>query len=590
MTDVFISYKSDDFEKADEIRKLLEKNSITCWMAPMSISGGASYASEIPKAISECNFFVLIITPNVFSSIWVPKELDQAINEKKTVMPIFLEKCELNDEFGFYLRNIQFYEASRDRTAIEKLVNQIKLATGNNNLVKICDVADTHKARKEKNAKKKKPQTNKKFIKCFFMTLTIIITLIVAVSIISNTLNKISIAGLTFDKRNQYFKFENVEVSEEDIEKLLSIKNIITLSFENCRFYDLEKIAPIFYLDCYYLTLSECGITDECLTLVDFSRLSATNLNLDGNKGISNPVGLSKAVDLTKLSLNSCSLKDINFVKTIKGLEELSVENNNITSLLDLSNCKNLEVINVSNNSLESLNGLENAIYLRSIDAANNSIFSINGLINSTVLTVVDLSNNMISDISVLNKSSENITKLYLSNNLIQDIQFLSDCNKITDFYIDNNNIKDISVTENFENLMYLVAQNNNIEDIKSLSNLKKLKELNLSGNKIKSIQAIRKNSESSDLQYLNLSDNLVVDFSLSQGNYGKVYLNGNYIDDLSSLVGSEIDTLAFDYSDTINFEELATIDCNKFVVYNCPLDHQVYVGETLYEYKTEFK
>ena len=45
--DVFISYKSEEFQEADWVRQQLESGGI-------SITGGASYATEIPQAIRSC--------------------------------------------------------------------------------------------------------------------------------------------------------------------------------------------------------------------------------------------------------------------------------------------------------------------------------------------------------------------------------------------------------------------------------------------------------------------------------------------------------------------------------------------------------
>ena len=40
--DVFISYKSEEFQEADWVRQQLESGGISCWMAPHSITGGVS--------------------------------------------------------------------------------------------------------------------------------------------------------------------------------------------------------------------------------------------------------------------------------------------------------------------------------------------------------------------------------------------------------------------------------------------------------------------------------------------------------------------------------------------------------------------
>ena len=124
--DVFISYKAEEFEDAIWVKSVLENNGISCWMAPMSISGGASYATEIPKAIRACKVFVLMLSEKQQNSKWVPRELDQAINAGKTVLPFMLENCELKDDFNFYLTNVQRYAAYENKaSAMKKMIVEI---------------------------------------------------------------------------------------------------------------------------------------------------------------------------------------------------------------------------------------------------------------------------------------------------------------------------------------------------------------------------------------------------------------------------------------------------------------------------------
>lgn len=129
--DVFISYKAEEFEAADWVRATLENNGISCWMAPESIPGGASYATEIPNAIKNCRVFVLILSEKSQCSIWVSKELDRALNEKKTIMPFMLENCILKNDFNFYLSNVQRYNAYENKAAaMEKMLREIRALTG----------------------------------------------------------------------------------------------------------------------------------------------------------------------------------------------------------------------------------------------------------------------------------------------------------------------------------------------------------------------------------------------------------------------------------------------------------------------------
>lgn len=125
--DVFISYKSEDFDQAQWLKSVLETNDISCWMAPSSIPGGSSYAREIPLAIENCRVFVVVLTRRCQDSIWVPKELDRALNSKKPVMPFVLEDCTLTDDFNFYLSNVQRYNAYQNKvSAAEQMLRDIR--------------------------------------------------------------------------------------------------------------------------------------------------------------------------------------------------------------------------------------------------------------------------------------------------------------------------------------------------------------------------------------------------------------------------------------------------------------------------------
>lgn len=133
--DVFISYKSSEFEEANRIKAILEENGVSCWMAPASIPLGSNYASEIPNAIANCKIFLILLSKKSQKSKWVAKELDRAINCGKVVIPLMLEKCKLHTPFNFYLTDVQRYEAFlNSETAIRDMVYSVKaVLSGNRN-------------------------------------------------------------------------------------------------------------------------------------------------------------------------------------------------------------------------------------------------------------------------------------------------------------------------------------------------------------------------------------------------------------------------------------------------------------------------
>ena len=179
---VFISYKVEDFDKAIAVKNHLEENYITCWMAPMSIRGGMSYAQEIPQAIRNCGVFLLKITEKAQESKWVPRELDQAINCGKIIMPYILENCPLRNDFSFYLTNVQHYDAFRDpQDALKRMTVDIQKLLNITPPPKVEEQqpipqesapqapVTTHKTKPVAEKKKPKDKKKKKFL--FFPTM-----------------------------------------------------------------------------------------------------------------------------------------------------------------------------------------------------------------------------------------------------------------------------------------------------------------------------------------------------------------------------------------------------------------------------------
>lgn len=104
---VFISYSSKDAIEVGKVIKVLEEAGISYWKAPEMIPIGSNYVKEVPRAISECKVFLLIISEESQKSIWVEKEVDFAINNKKTIVPLNISTAPLSDIFRFYLNNVQ---------------------------------------------------------------------------------------------------------------------------------------------------------------------------------------------------------------------------------------------------------------------------------------------------------------------------------------------------------------------------------------------------------------------------------------------------------------------------------------------------
>lgn len=103
----FISYSTKNQSAADAMRTLFKKHNIDTWMAPYDIPAGSEYAEVLYDALSECSCLVLMLTDVSQNSQWVRKEVNVAITNGKTIIPVKLEDVELNSMMKFYLNDQQ---------------------------------------------------------------------------------------------------------------------------------------------------------------------------------------------------------------------------------------------------------------------------------------------------------------------------------------------------------------------------------------------------------------------------------------------------------------------------------------------------
>jgi TIR domain len=84
----FISHASEDAAIAATITDYLEKNGVSCWIAPRDLTPGREYSSEIVDGIESSAVFVLVLSENANESIFVKREVERAVSKGKPVFPI----------------------------------------------------------------------------------------------------------------------------------------------------------------------------------------------------------------------------------------------------------------------------------------------------------------------------------------------------------------------------------------------------------------------------------------------------------------------------------------------------------------------
>ena len=243
---VFISYKADEFDRVLPLKKHLEANGIPCWMAPMSIRGGLSYAHEIPPAIQGCSVFLLYLTKKAQESKWVPREVDQAINSEKVVMPFMPEPCALRDDFSFYLTNVQRYEAFRaPEETLDQMTRDIQKILGIEPIEEEEEEAPEEKTpvQKPKKPKKKKAARvgGKKKVLPWILGGALALLILLILLLLPK---RIVVGGVSCYENDTSVTLEEVVLAQGDLNKLSKFKNLFdTKEYSNTRFSSVHIIS-----------------------------------------------------------------------------------------------------------------------------------------------------------------------------------------------------------------------------------------------------------------------------------------------------------------------------------------------------------
>jgi hypothetical protein len=124
----FLSYSSKNQDFADAMREVLIRNGLKVWMAPGDIPAGSKYADVINKAIKNCGCVILMLSEASQNSVWVAREVERAIHNRKPIVPVQIESVLLNDTFEFFISTDQIVAVKRiDDTsvAMQKVLSSV---------------------------------------------------------------------------------------------------------------------------------------------------------------------------------------------------------------------------------------------------------------------------------------------------------------------------------------------------------------------------------------------------------------------------------------------------------------------------------
>ena len=108
---VFISHSHSDAKVANSICEIIEKNGITCWIAPRDVRPGENYGDEIVGGIENSKAMIILVSDHSNNSKHVRKEVELAINQENSIFPILIQNVEPGKNLKYFLAGIQRVDA-----------------------------------------------------------------------------------------------------------------------------------------------------------------------------------------------------------------------------------------------------------------------------------------------------------------------------------------------------------------------------------------------------------------------------------------------------------------------------------------------
>ena len=109
--DVFLSYSSKDKNWADAACAVLERHGVRCWIAPRDITPGEEWGAAIIRGLNGSRIMVLIFSGHANDSGQVRREVERAMSQGMTVLPVRIEDVRPEGAMEYALGNTHWLDA-----------------------------------------------------------------------------------------------------------------------------------------------------------------------------------------------------------------------------------------------------------------------------------------------------------------------------------------------------------------------------------------------------------------------------------------------------------------------------------------------
>ena len=100
--DVFVSYSSQDRDRVIPVVDYLRSSGISVWVDEGNIHAADLWSEQIVQAIASCRVLVVMLSGNSTDSHNVIKEAMLASEQKKVLLPVYLEPAEIPAKLQYH--------------------------------------------------------------------------------------------------------------------------------------------------------------------------------------------------------------------------------------------------------------------------------------------------------------------------------------------------------------------------------------------------------------------------------------------------------------------------------------------------------
>jgi hypothetical protein len=524
--DVFISHSHKDKKIADAICHHFEAEKIKCWIAPRDITPGANWAHSIASAIPECKIFLLIFSAHSNISDQVLREVELAVKNKLTVIPVKIEDISPSGGMEYYLSTVHWIDVVNKKT--EKY---------------IASLAQTVKGYLDNAAFHTPPinhgDINKKKRKSLALWISVAsaaVAIVVLGFIFRDSLFKSNSESLDLSQTTSQVTAEPTnEPTTEPTQQLTSESSALptttptaiptaTVAVDpNIALDTVVDIPDIALKTCILRTLNELGhpVENNVITVSDMRNLTSLTITKELDFAYSF-FGASEFIShdhLIAIQMNS-KINSLEGLQYASNLEHLCINGMGITDISVLSQINNLRFLDLGSNKIDDISSISHMSKLEGLILRDNNISDIQSLLLLFNINTLDLSINYITDLTPLSDMVQ-LEALSIRQMNIRNFDGLEKLTKLWQILAGDNPLEDISGISNLKNLYFLEVSNTPLSEIAVVGSLDGLHKIIIKGTNVTDISILKEIEYISQVdieQEKQDSNQEVVDYLTSRG------------------------------------------------------------------------